>query len=454
MGDVVLGNLEGTLATGGASKCGAGSSNCFAFRTPPSYARWLKGAGFTVMNLANNHAYDFGPSAQRETVAALTRVGLLNTGRPGTQATQTVGGQRVALLGFAPYKWADSLTDIARAKRRVREAAAHAEIVVVTFHGGAEGSDQTHVPSGTETFLGENRGDLRRFTHAVVDAGADLVVGSGPHVLRGMEVYRGRLIAYSMGNFGGYKVFGLGGRALHERRPAGDAVAGRAVPLGTVPAHPARGVGHPGPGRVRRLPGAGALARRTSGRGRRASTPPAGSARLDEPPQELTRLGVLRVPQDPVGLALLQHPPLVQEADEVGHVAGELHLVGGDQHRHPLALQLADHLQHLPHQLRVEGAGDLVQQQRPRAGGQRAHDRHPLLLPAGEAVGVVVLAAAQPEAREQLAAGGGGLPARRPVRLTGASVTFWSTDRCGNRLNDWNTIPSRRRLATGEASGR
>ena len=79
------------------------------------------------------------------------------------------------------------------------------------FHGGAEGSDKTHVPSGTETFLGENRGDLRRFTHAVIDAGADLVVGSGPHVLRGMEVYRGRLIAYSMGNFGGYKVFGLGG---------------------------------------------------------------------------------------------------------------------------------------------------------------------------------------------------------------------------------------------------
>jgi hypothetical protein len=211
VGDVVLGNLEGTLATGGASKCGGGSPNCFAFRTPPSYARWLKGAGFTVMNLANNHAYDYGASAERETVAALNRVGLLNTGRPGTQATQTVGGQRVAVLGFAPYKWADSLTDIARAKRRVREAAANAEIVVVTFHGGAEGSDRTHVPSGTETFLGENRGDLRRFTHAVVDAGADFVVGSGPHVLRGMEVYRGRLIAYSMGNFGGYKVFGLGG---------------------------------------------------------------------------------------------------------------------------------------------------------------------------------------------------------------------------------------------------
>jgi poly-gamma-glutamate capsule biosynthesis protein CapA/YwtB (metallophosphatase superfamily) len=209
VGDVVLGNLEGTLANGGTSKCGSGSSNCFAFRTPPSYARHLKEAGFTVMNLANNHAYDFGASAQRETVAALRRVGVRNTGRPGTMAVQRVGGQRVAVLGFASYDWADPLLDIPAARRRVQSAARKAEIVVVTFHGGAEGSDRTHVPSGPESFLGENRGDLRRFSKAVIDAGADIVVGHGPHVLRGMEVYRGRLIAYSLGNFGGYEVFGL-----------------------------------------------------------------------------------------------------------------------------------------------------------------------------------------------------------------------------------------------------
>jgi hypothetical protein len=211
VGDIVLGNLEGTLTTRGSSKCGAGSSNCFAFRTPPSYARWLKDAGFTVMNLANNHANDFGPVGLSDTVAALRRVGIRNTGRPGTQATVTAGGQKVAILGFASYTWSDSLTDIARAKRRVQRAARTAPIVIVTFHGGAEGSDKTRVPRGTESFLGENRGDLRRFTHAVIDSGADLVVGSGPHVMRGMELYRGRLIAYSMGNFAGYAVFSLGG---------------------------------------------------------------------------------------------------------------------------------------------------------------------------------------------------------------------------------------------------
>ena len=210
-GDVVLGNLEGTLSSGGGSKCGSGSANCYAFQTPPSYARWLRQAGFTVMNLANNHAFDFGPGGQRQTVAALTRVGIRNTGRPGTMAVQTVKGQRVAILGFAPYAWADSLLDIARAKRRVQAAARSAQIVIVMIHAGAEGSDKTHVPSGDETFLGEDRGDSRAFTHAVIDAGADLVVGSGPHVLRGMEMYKGRLIAYSLGNFMGYEVFGLGG---------------------------------------------------------------------------------------------------------------------------------------------------------------------------------------------------------------------------------------------------
>ena len=248
VGDIVLGNLEGTLATGGSSKCGAGSTNCFAFRTPPSYARWLKGAGFTVMNLANNHAYDFGPLGQRQTLAALSSVGLRNTGRPGTQAVQTVGGQRVAILGFASYTWADSLTDIPRARRRVQQAAGSAEIVIVTFHGGAEGSDRTRVPRGTETYLGENRGDLRAFTHAVIDAGADLVIGHGPHVMRGMEVYRDRLIAYSLGNFGGYEVFSLGGLLSTSAvlqvtlEPDGTLREGRIRPTRLV------GAGTPSPG--------------------------------------------------------------------------------------------------------------------------------------------------------------------------------------------------------------
>ena len=210
-GDVVVGNLEGTLSKGGGSKCGKRSTNCFAFQTPPSYARWLRDAGFTAMNLANNHAYDFGAEGLRQTTDALAGVGLHWTGRPGQVTVQKVGAIRVALVGFAPYPWAQSLTDLAAAKRLVRKAGRDADVVVVSIHAGAEGTSRRHVTRRNELFLGENRGNPVRFAHAVVDAGADLVVGHGPHVLRGMEWYHGRLIAYSLGNFAGYKVFALGG---------------------------------------------------------------------------------------------------------------------------------------------------------------------------------------------------------------------------------------------------
>lgn len=211
-GDVVLGNLEGTLSTGGSSKCRPGGTNCFAFQTPPSYAAWLRRAGFTIMNLANNHAFDYGPSGQSQTLSALRKQRLAHTGRPGEIAYQEVGEIKVAVVGFAPYPWAQQLTNIPAARRLVRKAAANADVVVVTVHAGAEGTDRTHVRPGTETFLGENRGNVVAFSHAVVEVGADVVIGHGPHVLRGMEWYRGRLIAYSLGNFAGYKVFTLGGR--------------------------------------------------------------------------------------------------------------------------------------------------------------------------------------------------------------------------------------------------
>src|SRR5262245_39803206 len=136
-GDVVLGNLEGTLSTGGSSKCGPGSTNCHAFQTPPSYAGGLAGAGFTVMNLANNHAFDYGASGFRQTLAALREVGLRYTGRPGQVTVQEVGQIRVALVGFASYPWAASLTDIPGAKRLVRHAARSADVVTVPLARGA-----------------------------------------------------------------------------------------------------------------------------------------------------------------------------------------------------------------------------------------------------------------------------------------------------------------------------
>jgi poly-gamma-glutamate capsule biosynthesis protein CapA/YwtB (metallophosphatase superfamily) len=199
--DVAIGNLEGTLSSGGKSKCGAHSTGCFAFQSPPQSAALLRGAGFDELNLANNHAYDYGASGQQQTLQALVRYRLRWSGRPSEITVLRSNGVRVAILGFAPYPWAQSLTDIPAAQQLVRRAAARADLVVAVLHAGAEGTDHQHVPRGTEYYLGENRGDERRFAHALVFAGANLVLASGPHVLRGLQLFHDALIAYSLGNF-------------------------------------------------------------------------------------------------------------------------------------------------------------------------------------------------------------------------------------------------------------
>lgn len=239
VGDVVMGNLEEALATGPGSKCAGGSGgSCFAFASPPSYARNLRTAGFTIMGIANNHAYDWGPAGMRSTVRALDAAGILHTGRPGEIAVQTVrGGTKVAVIGLAPYSWSQNALDIPGAVALVRKAARMAPIVVVSMHVGAEGASYRNVPRGGETYLGEPRGEPRRLARSLVGAGADLIVGHGPHVMRGMEFRNGRLIAYSLGNFLGYKVFstsgyaGLSGVLQVTLAPDGRFESGRIVPV-------------------------------------------------------------------------------------------------------------------------------------------------------------------------------------------------------------------------------
>jgi len=212
--DITFGNLEGTLSVGSSgSKCGASvtGTDCYAFQAPPSYAFQLRGLGFKLVNQANNHSMDFGASGRAETVSALKRAGLAETGYPGQITYLTTHGIRVAFLGFAPYDYDSNLLDIATAVSMVKQARAHAALVVVIIHAGAEGPQYTHVPYGTQYFLGEDRGDARAFAHAVIDAGASLVVGSGPHVIRGLEDYHGHMVAYSLGNFVGYHTLGGGG---------------------------------------------------------------------------------------------------------------------------------------------------------------------------------------------------------------------------------------------------
>ncbi len=203
--DVTFGNLEGVLEDGGepVKQC-QDARICFLFRTPVRYAHYLALAGFDALSLANNHARDFGEEGRSSTMAALDAAGIHHSGREGTTASWIANGRRVALVAFAPNVGSNLLNEPETARAMVRQLAARHDIVIVSFHGGAEGNGAEVLPFAHEMFAGEDRGDVVEFAHAMVDAGADLVLGSGPHVVRPMELYRDRLIAYSLGNFATY----------------------------------------------------------------------------------------------------------------------------------------------------------------------------------------------------------------------------------------------------------
>ena len=154
-----------------------------------------------MASLANNHALDFGDAGRRQTEETLDALHIGWSGRPGTFALRTVRGTRVGFAAFAPYATSNSMLDLDRAGAFIAELAARCDLLVVSMHAGAEGEEALSTPTGPETYLGERRGDARAFARMAVDRGAALVVGHGPHVVRGMEVYKGRLIAYSLGNF-------------------------------------------------------------------------------------------------------------------------------------------------------------------------------------------------------------------------------------------------------------
>jgi poly-gamma-glutamate capsule biosynthesis protein CapA/YwtB (metallophosphatase superfamily) len=237
--DLVIGNLEGPLIDGGTpAKCAETGRNCYEFRTPVSFVRRLKEAGFNAMSIANNHAFDFGPEGVKSTIKALGSAGI---GAAGGRETALIEakGKRVAVAGFSftasPYS--HDLNDIQKASEVVRKLGGTHDIVIVSFHGGAEGKDALHV-AGKETFLGEERGDVVAFAHAAIDAGADMVIGHGPHVPRAVEIYKGKLIAYSLGNFLTYERFNISGPnglsvILRARMDSttGDFAGGELVPV-------------------------------------------------------------------------------------------------------------------------------------------------------------------------------------------------------------------------------
>ena len=217
--DLAVGNLEGALCDGGASTKDT-VSNAYAFRTPTSYARHLRKAGFDFLSMANNHANDFGTEGIASTEHCLLQQGIKFAGLKNRTETAIIErkGLKIGLCAFGhnPYTLKHTEHDLSTVGRILAELRQQADIIVVSFHGGAEGQRYTHLPDSMETFYREKRGYLRRLAHYCIDHGADIVYGHGPHVVRAVEVYKKRFIAYSLGNFCtpyGINLKGISGQA-------------------------------------------------------------------------------------------------------------------------------------------------------------------------------------------------------------------------------------------------
>ncbi len=211
--DLTFGNLEGVLLTGSGpvKKC-SNPSICYAFKSPDHYAGYLKDAGFDVLSIANNHVGDFGDVGRKNTMKVLESTGIHYAGllsKPYTVFTHN--GVKYGFCAFAPNTGTASINDYESAKATIKHLNSVSDIVIVSFHGGAEGAQYRNINRKREIFLGENRGNPYEFARLAIDAGADIVFGHGPHVTRAIDLYKGRFIAYSLGNFATYGRFSLSG---------------------------------------------------------------------------------------------------------------------------------------------------------------------------------------------------------------------------------------------------
>ena len=235
--DVLFGNFESTLTDYPDSAKDTSQNMTFAFRTPPVYAEMFQELGFDVLSVANNHSMDFGEPGFADTIQHIEQAGIKAVGQKDQILYKTVNGVPMAFIGFSYLPYQNAMQDLERAGALVREAKQQAKIVVISVHAGAEGSDETHVSDRTEYFFGEDRGNIVAFAHGLIDQGADLILGHGPHVPRAVERYQGKLIAYSLGNFLGYKTLsseGTLGDSLIltvQMNAEGDFVGGRIIPV-------------------------------------------------------------------------------------------------------------------------------------------------------------------------------------------------------------------------------
>jgi poly-gamma-glutamate capsule biosynthesis protein CapA/YwtB (metallophosphatase superfamily) len=235
--DILFGNFESTLTNYPFSPKGVGGGLIVAFRTPPSYTQLLKEAGFDVMSVADNHSFDFSDQGFADTIQNLEKASIKALGKKGQILIGHRKGLSIAWIGFSYFDEHNSLHNLKKAKTLVQKARENADMVVISIHAGSEGTGAMNVRNQTESFFGENRGNMVMFSRTMIDNGADLILGHGPHVPRALELYKGKLIAYSLGNFMGYQTLSTDAELAYslvlevELNNQGDFVSGKIIPV-------------------------------------------------------------------------------------------------------------------------------------------------------------------------------------------------------------------------------
>jgi len=215
---ISFGNLEGAFSDSlPITKRCQDTANCYAFRSPDFLFKHITDAGFDVLSMANNHSGDLGVPGRLNTIEQIEKAGLSHVGLLEYPSTVTErDGVKFGFCAFAPIRGTCDINDTEEAVRIVKSLNDRCDVTVVSFHGGAEGSKYEHLTREREIFLGEDRGNVYEFARKMIDAGADLILGHGPHVLRAVDLYKDRFIIYSLGNFCTYsrmKVSGINGLA-------------------------------------------------------------------------------------------------------------------------------------------------------------------------------------------------------------------------------------------------
>jgi hypothetical protein len=211
--DITFGNLEGVIMTDkGTPKQCKNPAYCYVFKSPDYYVQNFLDAGFDVLSVANNHTGDFGAKGREHTAKVLQDAGIQFAGHEAHPYTIFERNDiRYGFCAFAPNTGTVSLLKTEEAVSLIRMLNDSCDIVIVSMHTGAEGSEYNHITRKDEIFVGENRGNPYSFAHRAIDAGADIVWGHGPHVVRAVEAYKDRFIAYSLGNFATYGTINVNG---------------------------------------------------------------------------------------------------------------------------------------------------------------------------------------------------------------------------------------------------